>query len=180
MPLTKTEIFTIGSLVTPYVFALFFFTHTSGFTYLGLLALSAIFILGCLIVLLLTKGTRFKRIYYFLAAAIVLKGFIKFNNALILASDTIFFSMHKAEMTNIVFQIKKANQEKIKIEIPQVNFAAVDTLESGEVIFTLDGMLDNCVGIAYVEDNINPGYTNCGRIIEWRKLDDHWYFWYTT
>ena len=69
----------------------------------------------------------------------------------------------------------------------QIRFLYIDApynryviLESGEVIFTLDGILDNCVGIAYSKDNQNPGYTNCGRIVEWKKLDDHWYLWYTT
>src|SRR5690606_13221824 len=95
-------------------------------------------------------------------------------------ADHIFFSIHKTRMTETVVAIEKARQENKQIDIPQLRFASVDTLESGEVIFTLAGMLENCVGIAYSKDNQNPGYTNCGRIREWKKLDNHWYLWYTT
>jgi len=83
-------------------------------------------------------------------------------------------------MTKVVTEIKDARRANKKIEIPKLKFSLVDTLEDGTIVFTIDGMLDNCVGIAYSDDNSNPGYTNCGRIIEWRKLDEHWYFWYTT
>ena len=180
MRLTKTEIFTMLSMVVPYIFALFFFRHNDIFTFYGLLGLSAIFIIFCLTLLLLTKQTKFRKAYYFLAAVISVTIFLNSRDGLINIADKVFFSLHKTKMTETVLQIEKARQEKKLITVPQLNFAAVDTLESGEIIFTLDGMLDNCVGIAYSKDNQNPGYTNCGRIVEWKKLDEHWYLWYTT
>ncbi len=180
MRLTETEIFTILSMVIPFIFALFLFRHTDIFTFYGLLGLSVAFIIFCLTLLLLTKQTKFRKIYYFLAAAISLTIFYSFRDGLINTADKIFFSLHKNKMIETVLQIEKARQEKKLISFPKLYFAVVDTLESGEVIFTLDGILDNCVGIAYSKDNQNPGYTNCGRIVEWKKLDDHWYLWYTT
>jgi hypothetical protein len=180
MRLTKTEMFTMLSIVAPYIFALFFFRHTDAFTFLGLIGFCALFIIGCLTILLLTKQTKFRKIYYFIATAISVTIFLTCRDGLINTADKIFFSIHKTRMAETVVAIEKARRDNKQIEIPQLNFAAVDTLESGEIIFTLDGMLDNCVGIAYSKDNENPGYTNCGRIIEWKKLDDHWYLWYTT
>ena len=180
MRFTKTEMFTMLSIVAPYIFVLFFFRYIDIPTFLGLLGLSALFIIGCLTILLLTKRTRLNKIYYFIATAISVTIFFTFKIGLINIADKIFFSFHKSKMTEIVGSIEKARQENKQIDIPKLSFALVDTLESGEIIFTLDGMLDNCVGIAFSKDNKNPGYTNCGSIIEWRKLDDHWYLWYTT
>lgn len=178
--LTKTELITILSLLTPYIFILFFLRHTSVFTFLGLLLLSGLFILGCLTILFLTKPTMYKKVYYLIAAVLSVTLFVLLYGQLINASDRIFFTLHKSSMTKVVAEIKEARRANKQIEIPQLKFAVVETLEDGTILFTLDGMLDNCVGIAYSEDNSNPGYTNCGRIIEWRKLDEHWYFWYTT
>ena len=180
MRVTKTELFTILSIITPYILALFFFRHTDIFTFLGLLSFNALFILGSLIILLLTKETKFKRIYYFIATAISVTMFLNYRDGLINIADKIFFTIHKSQMTETVNTIEKARKENKKIQMPKLNFAIVDTLESGEIIFTLDGILDNCVGIAFAKDNQNPCYTNCGRIVEWKKLDDHWYLWYTT
>jgi len=168
------------SIVTPYIFALFFFRHTGIIIFFGFIVLSGLFIIGSLTILLLTKQTKFRKFYYFIATAVSVTFFLNSRDELIHAADSIFFSLHKSRMTETVNAIETARQQNKQIEIPQLYFAAVDTLESGEVIFTLDGMLDNCVGIAYSKDNKNPGYTNCGRIIEWKKLDDHWYLWYTT
>lgn len=180
MSITKTELFTILSLIAPFIFTLFFFRNMDAITFLGLLLFNALFIAGCFIMLLLTKQTKFKKGYYFMAAFISITVFFSFRNQLINTSDRIFFSLHRSKMMETVVAIKKAKQENKPFDFPELNFASVDTLESGEVIFALDGMLDNCVGIAYSEANKSPGYTNCGRIIEWKKLDDHWYWWYTT
>lgn len=178
--LTKTELVTILSLLTPYIFILFLLRHTSVFTFLGLLLFSGLFNLGCLTILFLKKLTRFRKVYYFLATALSVTIFVLLYEQLVNASDRIFFNLHKSSMAKVVTEIKDARRANMQIKIPQLKFALVDTLEDGTIVFTLDGMLDNCVGIAYSDDNSNPGYTNCGRIIEWRKLDDHWYFWYTT
>jgi len=180
MRLTKAEMFTMLALVVPYIFALFFYRHVGIFVFLGLLGFSGFFITGCLTNLLLTKQIKFRKFYYLIATAISVTLFLTCRNGLTKTADKIFFSIHKSQMTKTVVAIEKAGQENKRVKIPQLIFASVDTLESGEIIFTIDGMLDNCVGIAYSKDNKNPGYTNCGRIIEWKKLEDHWYMWYTT
>ena len=180
MNITKTELFTMLSLVIPFIFTLLLFRHTDIFSFLGLLVLNSIFIIGCLLILLLTKKTKFKKAYYFIATLIIISIFFISWNGLTNLADKIFFSIHKSKLNETVTIIEKARKDKIQIEIPQLYFASVDTLESGEIIFTLDGMLDNCVGIAYSKDNLNPGYTNCGRIITWIKFEDHWYWYYTT
>lgn len=178
--LTKIEFFTILSLLIPYIFILFFLRHTSVATFMVIILFCGLFILTCLAVIILTKLANYKKRYYLLAAAMSVTLFILSYGQLISASDRIFFSLHRSSMTEVVTAINKSKNENRQITIPQLNFALVDTLEDGTVVFTIDGILDNCVGIAYSIDNINPGYTNCGRIIEWRRLDDHWFFWYST
>ena len=180
MQITKTELFTILFIVTPYIFGLFFLRHTGYFVFLGLLVFNAFFLMGCLAVLVLTKETKFKKIFYFLGAIISVLIFLFYQNQIVNAGDKIFFSLHRGKMERAVLSIEKARQEKRQAVLPQLSFASVDTLETGEIIFTLDGILDNCVGFAYSRDNVNPGYTNCRRIVEWKKFDENWYLWYTT
>lgn len=168
------------SLAAPFVVVLFFLRALPIFMVMGLLLLSGLFITFLLLILFLTKETKYGKGYYLIATVICVSLFILFYQQLIKASDRIFFSVHKSSMVQVVSDIKQARIENKLIEIPQLTFALVDTLEDGTIVFTLDGMLDNCVGIAYSEDNANPGYTNCGRIIEWRKVDEHWFVWYTT
>ena len=179
MRITKTELFTIFSIFSPYIFILFFFRLAGIFGFLGLLGLSIFLILSSLLILVLTENTKFKKVFYFILTVISIVFFLSYRNELIDKSDKIFFAIHKSQMLEIVSKIEKVRLKDAKFKIPQPNFATVDTLEQGEVIFTLDGMLDNCVGIAYSKENQNPGYTNCGRIIEWKKLEEHWYLWYT-
>ena len=177
---TKTEIITIISLLIPYIFILVFLRQTSVLTFLLFLLFSGLFILTSLAILLFSKETRKKKVYYFLAAVLSVTIFILSYGQLINISDRIYFALHKSKMTEVVTEIKKAKHENRQIAIPRLKFALVDTLEDGTIIFTIDGILDNCVGVAYSEDNVNPGYTNCGRLVEWRRLEDHWYFWYST
>jgi hypothetical protein len=138
------------------------------------------FILACLAAVYFLKATKLKKSYYFLGATFSVTMFIISYGHLMKASDRIFFMTHRESMTEVVSHIKKSRQENREFAIPQLKYALVDTLEDGTIVFTLDGILDNCVGIAYSDDNVNPGHTNCGRIIEWRRLDDHWYIWYST
>jgi hypothetical protein len=54
--------------------------------------------------------------------------------------------------------------------------------ELGEsfVSFTMDGMLDNCYGIAYSVNGDDPGGLDCGRVVVWSKIKDNWYHWGTS
>ena len=177
---TKTEIFTILSWLTPYIFILSFLRHTSVFTFMALLLFCGLSILGCLTGIFLTRLTKYKKGYYLLVTTVSVTLFVISYDQLINTSDRIFYSLHRSTMSEIVTKINKARIENNRILIPQVRFALVDTLKDGTIVFTIDGIPDNCVGIAYSDDNTNPGNTNCGQIVEWRRLDDHWYFWYST
>ena len=180
MRITKIELLTIFSIVTPYIIALFLFRQVSIPHFLGLLRFSALFLIVSLIALLIKRQTKYKKVYYFLTGFITVTIFFTYKEEIINTSNKIFFLVHKSKMLETVALIQTAQRENKQMGNLELSFATVDTLESGEIIFTLDGMLDNCIGIAYSEDNTNPGYTNCGNIIEWKKLDDHWYLWQTT
>ena len=102
MRLTKIELVTLISIVAPYILILFFFRHTDIFTFFGLLGFNALFIAGSLTILLLTKQTKFKKIYYFITTAISVTIFLSCKNGFINASDQIFFSIHKSKMSETV------------------------------------------------------------------------------
>jgi hypothetical protein len=53
-------------------------------------------------------------------------------------------------------------------------------LDESFVSFTIDGMLDNCYGIAYSVNGNDPGGLDCGRVVVWKKIRGNWYRWGTS
>ncbi len=76
--------------------------------------------------------------------------------------------------------IDKAYYELFRKKLIDTGFESFITLDDGTISFTMDGMLDNCYGIAYSETGENPETNDCGDIIRWEKISDHWYAWGTT
>lgn len=76
--------------------------------------------------------------------------------------------------------IDRNKYEDFRKALIAVDLISFTTLEDGTISFTLDGMLDNCEGYAYSVTGQQPAGNDCGRIIHWKKMADHWYVWYTT
>jgi len=76
--------------------------------------------------------------------------------------------------------IDKAHYELFRKRLIATGFESFVILDDGTISFTMDGMLDNCYGIAYSETGKNPQINDCGDIIRWEKINDHWYAWGTT
>lgn len=47
------------------------------------------------------------------------------------------------------------------------------------VLFLIDSMLDNCMGIAFSRSGQVPTENDCGKLVEWKKIEDNWYKWTT-
>jgi hypothetical protein len=95
-------------------------------------------------------------------------------------SNYIFYQRKKTQLKEFVAKynstLDKTQLDKIKLD----GFISIYKEDDEIIIFTIGGLLDNCEGIIYSKKNINPGQTNCGRIVEWQKLENNWYFWYST
>lgn len=76
--------------------------------------------------------------------------------------------------------IDKEQYEYFKNLLVETDLISFTTLEDGTILFTIDGFLDNCYGVAYSEIGIKPNLNDCGTIINWTKIGDNWYAWDTT
>lgn len=76
--------------------------------------------------------------------------------------------------------IDKEHYEFFRSILVETDLISFTTLEDGTISFTIDGFLDNCYGIAYSETGTQPFGNDCGRIINWEKIGDNWYTWWTT
>lgn len=61
------------------------------------------------------------------------------------------------------------NKKRIPLTIDEVN------KENGTVSFVIDGMLDNCSGIAYSRTG-KKAYICGGNTVDWERLLENWYF----
>ena len=90
--------------------------------------------------------------------------------------------IRKTEMINDVLtseQISKEKYNQYRNELIYLGFIRFE-IHGDAIIFTIDGMLDNCYGYAYCETEYIPKNTKCGRIVVWRQIIKNWYSFGTT
>ncbi|MFC5271647.1 hypothetical protein [Adhaeribacter terreus] len=79
-----------------------------------------------------------------------------------------------------IFNIDNQHYEIFRQKLKSSGYRSFCILEDGTISFTQGGMIDNCYGIAYSETGSKPIENDCGRIIRWKKISDHWFAWGTT
>lgn len=77
-------------------------------------------------------------------------------------------------------KVDKSHYDSFKGALVQLNLISFTTLPDGTISFTIDGMLDNCHGIAYSATGSQPANNDCGDIVRWVKIGKNWYVWGTT
>jgi hypothetical protein len=71
-------------------------------------------------------------------------------------------------------KVSRAKYEDFRRRLIDLGFINFTT--QGEIlIFTRDGMLDNCYGLAYSESKRIPKSTSCGSVVRWDHLTGNWY-----
>ncbi|REA56141.1 hypothetical protein DSL64_27340 [Dyadobacter luteus] len=76
--------------------------------------------------------------------------------------------------------VDRAFYDRIRNTLIEVNLIGFIVLPDGTISFTMDGMLDNCFGIAFSETGKQPADNDCGEVVRWVKISDNWYAWGTT
>ena len=76
--------------------------------------------------------------------------------------------------------IDKGHYESFRQQLITLGFISFTKLNDGTLSFTTDGFLDNCYGFAYSETGVQPTHNDCGDIIFWQQVGEHWYAWGTT
>jgi hypothetical protein len=70
--------------------------------------------------------------------------------------------------------------EEFKNELVSLGIISFETSIDGAILFTIDGLLNSCHGVAYSSSGLQPGFTDCGgRLNHWQEVSDRWYFWYS-
>jgi hypothetical protein len=76
--------------------------------------------------------------------------------------------------------IERHVYENFRQRLIEIGFIEFEILEDGTIIFTIDGFLNSCDGVAYSITGESPKNTRCGgRLHHWKHLKRNWYFWYS-
>ena len=178
---TRLELWTIFLLVSPYVLVTTFIRTINNFLYILIFGVNAILILFFLVMLYQKRDKiKFEFKNYLLISIGNLILFVSLYGQLLNLSNYIFYQRKKSQLKEFVAR-HNTSLDKTQVDNIQLDgFISIEKEDNEIIVFTISGMLDNCEGIIYSKKNINPGHTNCGRIVEWQRLEDNWYFWYST
>jgi len=79
-----------------------------------------------------------------------------------------------------IYNIDKQEYEDLRFMLKSIKYRSISKSEDGIIFLTKGGIIDNCYGIAYSQEEKSPVENNCGKIIKWRRIIDNWYAWATT